>query len=374
MKKIVHVVEAFAGGVYSFLTNLCNLLTDEYEVVIVYSLREQTPRDFRKDFDTKIKFIKIDMCRGLNPCKDLKAFINLKKILKEEKPDVIHLHSSKAGFLGRAASYVNGFDMEKVFYNPHGFSFLQQNESKIKTTLYYILEKLASKFGGCIVGCSKGEYDEALKISNKCVNINNGIDIKKVDKIIAEDKLDEEDYKNNKTIRIGTVGRICYQKNPLLFNEIAKSFPQYDFAWIGDGELKHKLTSQNIKITGWINKKEVIKEVLKLNIFILPSLWEGLPIALLEAMYLSRPVIVSNVIGNNNVVVNGINGFISNDCESFTKYIDLLVKDSDKKNKFKLNAKECVLKSYSIDNMLNKYIDIYSNEIAKTGRKMCLSE
>lgn len=361
MKKIVHVVEAFGGGTYSFLTELCNASTNEYEITIIHSLRKETPKLFEKDFNTKIKFIKIDMCRGLNPYNNIKSFFQLKKILKEEKADIIHLHSSKAGFLGRIVSYTNGFDMNKVFYNPHGFSFLQQNESKIKRNLFYQLEKFASKFGGCIIGCSKGEYEEALKMSNNCVNINNGIDIKKIDNIIMENNLDKEVCKNNKKITIGTVGRICYQKNPLLFNEIAKKFPQYDFVWIGDGELKYELTSQNIKITGWINKKEVIEEVLKLNIFIMTSLWEGLPISLLEAMYLGRPAVVSNVIGNRDVIQNGINGYIAQDLKSYYKLINNFVIDGKMTKILKKKAAENVANQYNKSDMIKEYNKLYQN-------------
>ncbi|MCB2295199.1 glycosyltransferase [Clostridium algoriphilum] len=86
------------------------------------------------------------------------SLVQLKKILKKENPDIIHLHSSIAGFLGRIAYYANKFNMEKVFYNPHGFSFLQQNESKLKRTMFYALEKFASRLGGYIIGCSKGEF------------------------------------------------------------------------------------------------------------------------------------------------------------------------------------------------------------------------
>jgi len=361
MKKIVHVVESFAGGVYSFLTDLTNSLTDNFEVVIVYSLREQTPRDFRKDFDTKIKFVKIDMCRGLNPHDNFKAFFKLKKVLKDEKPDIIHMHSSKAGFLGRIASYMNGFDMNNAFYNPHGFSFLQQNESKIKRFFFYSLEKFASMFGGCIVGCSKGEYEKALKISTYCVNINNGIDIKKIDNMIVENNLDKEVYKKNKRIIIGTVGRICYQKNPSLFNEIAKSLPQYDFIWIGDGELKYELSSQNIKVTGWINRNEVVAEVLKFNIFIMTSLWEGLPIALLEAMYLGRPVIVSNVIGNRDVIQNETNGYVAQDLRSYYKSINELMINKETRRIFKQKSIENVVNKYNKSNMIKKYEKLYQN-------------
>ncbi|QCX34369.1 glycosyltransferase [Caloramator sp. E03] len=354
MKKIVHVVESFGGGVYYFLRELCNGLADEFELVIIYSERKETPKNFKKDFNPKIKFIKVNMCRGFNPYINIQSFFQIKKFLKKEDPDIIHLHSSKAGFLGRLACYFNGFNMENVYYNPHGFSFLQQNESKIKRKLYLYLEKFAANLGGYIIGCSKGEYEEAKKISNKSLNINNGIDIEEIDKIIIENNIDKNIYKNNKKITIGTVGRICPQKNPILFNEIANNFPQYDFVWIGDGELKHELKSKNIRITGWLERIDVIKELLKLNIFILTSEWEGLPLSLLEAMYLEKPVIVSNVIGNKDVIINNENGYLCNDLSDFKK---ILLNYNN--NKISNSAKNHIINFYSLKIMKQNYFNLY---------------
>lgn len=105
------------------------------------------------------------------------------------------------------------------------------------------------------------------------------------------------------------MGRIGFQKNPKMFNEIAKSLPELEFTWIGDGELRKELTSPNITITGWKERKEVLKILNDNDIFILLSLWEGLPISLLEAMYMKKVCIVSDVIGNRDVTENGKDGF-----------------------------------------------------------------
>jgi len=362
MKKIVYIVESFGAGVYTFLTELSNSIIDNYEVVIIYSARKETPENFKNDFDPKIKFIQIDMCRGLNPYKNVKALVKLKKILKKENPDIIHLHSSKAGFLGRIACYANRFNMEKVFYNPHGFSFLQQNESKLKRKLFYGLERFASKLGGYTVGCSFGEYEEALKISKKCININNGIDTSKIDKIIKENNLSSIKSKRNNKLKIGTVGRICYQKNPELFNAIAKFFTEYDFIWIGDGELKDKLVADNVKITGWSERKEVIKELLNVDIFILTSFWEGLSISLLEAMCLGKPVIVSNVTGNKDVVYNNTNGYLANDLNDYIKAINYITLNNIILDiKFKEKVRANIIDEYEQKQMVKKYIDLYES-------------
>ncbi|MCT8975967.1 glycosyltransferase [Clostridium sp. CX1] len=355
MKKIVYVVESFAGGVYSFLADLCNSLVDEYEIVIIHSLRPDTPKNFEKDFNPKIRFIYIQMNRGLDIFKDIKALLMLKRILNIENPQLIHLHSSKAGFLGRLASFTNGFNMEKVLYNPHGFSFLQLNESKIKRRLFFLLEKFASRLGGIIIGCSKGEYSESIKLCDKSINIDNGIDINKVDEIVEKIKIE----KTNENITIATVGRICFAKNPNMFNDIAQHFPHLKFLWIGDGELKHLLTSSNITITGWLNKEVLYRKLISTDIYLMTSLWEGLPISLLEAMYLNKASIVSNVIGNRDVIENYKTGLIANNKVEFIEAINILLNDLSLKKKISKNAKIQVTTRFTIQRMIDDYKKLY---------------
>lgn len=186
-KKILHIVEAFGGGIYSFIVDLLKETNEDKEIVVCYSRRKQTPENFEKDFNKNIKFIEIkNFERSINLVKDLKAFFEVRNIIKQEKPDIIHLHSSKAGFIGRFAT--NGKRI-KMLYNPHGFSFLMQNTSILKRKIYWIIEKVAS-FRNCkIVGCSKGEYEEALKLTSNSIRIDNGIDI---------DRLKEETKDLNK--------------------------------------------------------------------------------------------------------------------------------------------------------------------------------
>lgn len=172
-KKVLHIVEAFGGGVFTMLSDLCKGLDDEFDIVIAYSLRPQTPDDFKNYFSKNVKFIKIDnFTRSINPIKDLKALIEIRKIVKIEKPEIIHLHSSKAGILGRMGIHKKNI---RMLYNPHGFSFLKLDDSKAKRFIYKLIEKIAAMINHkcTIVGCSEGEYLEAKKINKNSICINN---------------------------------------------------------------------------------------------------------------------------------------------------------------------------------------------------------
>ena len=358
-KKILYIVESFGSGVFSFLVDLTNGICNDFDITIAYGVREETLDNFKDYFNDNIKFIKVEnFTRNINPSKDLKALKEIKKIVKEVKPDIVHLHSSKAGVLGRLA--VNGNKM-KMFYNPHGFSFLKQDDSKLKRVIYWSIEKIMAIWNRkcTIIGCSNGEYQEAKKLNKNAICINNGIDIDKLDKETANFKEKEIDFNH---LKICTVGRIGYQKNPSMFNKIAESFPNFQFTWIGDGDLKNELTSPNITITGWKTREEVLKILNEQDVFILPSLWEGLPISLLEAMYMKKICIVSDCIGNRDVIVDGENGFVANSFEKYKDNIEKIIKSDIQIKVIQGEAKNYVIEKFNIKLMIKKYREVYERK------------
>lgn len=368
--KILHMAESFGAGVYSFISEVANFqVLQGNEVIIIYSERKETPKNFADDFNPGVRFIHIDMCRSINPIKDIKAFLKLKKIIKDEKPDIIHLHSSKAGFIGRAVSKFSRYKIP-VFYNPHGFSFLMKDVSTLKRKIYFFLEKIASHFGGTIIACSKAEYILASNITKNCVMIKHGINTEKISTAVKSIELNDDSISlNNKNIyTIGTVGRICSAKHPALFNKIAESLPGHSFVWIGSGDLANELTSPNIAVTGWLNRNDVIKQMLHIDIFIMTSLWEGLPISLIDAMYLKKPCIVTNIEVYKEIIDNGENGFIANTADDFIKYIKQM-EDLDLRNKILQNAFSYIIQNHDIKRMNNEYLTLYKKSFQEEQNK-----
>jgi len=141
--KIIHFVEAFAGGVLSFLEGLTKGQVIENEVYIAYGLRPLTPQDFKAHFDSRVNFIEVKIFKGawgtlLNP----KSYLEVRRIYNNIKPDVVHLHSSSVGFVGRRVLPCSNVP---VFYTPHGYAFLNQDESLLKRKAYYLMEQLTGK-------------------------------------------------------------------------------------------------------------------------------------------------------------------------------------------------------------------------------------
>ena len=357
-KKILFIVEAMGGGVFTYIVDLANELVNEYEMYIAYAVRPQTPKNYRDYFDKKVNLIKVDNFeRSINPIKDLKAFFEIKKIAKEVQPDIIHLHSSKAGALGRFA--FNGKQVP-LFYTPHGYSFLMKNHSALKRFIYRTVENVCAKRNCMTISCSEGEHQETLKLTKNATYVNNGINIDELQGLIDSVR-NISDY----PFTVFTLGRICHQKNPALFNQIAEAMPDVRFLWIGDGELREELKAINIEITGWAERKEALRRSLGGDVFLLTSLWEGLPISLLEAMYIKKLCVVSNVIGNRDVIKNGRNGFVCNDINEFVKSIkkaqtgsiDTLIDTAyhDIKTKFNTNV------------MAEKYSEIYMSKLSESS-------
>lgn len=329
-------------------------MSKDMDVIIAYSTRKQTPKDYEKYFDKNIKLIRVkNFTRNINPFKDIKAFFEVRKIIKDEKPEIVHMHSSKAGAIGRLAISPKKI---QLFYTPHGYSFCKKDDSVLKRNLYKMIEKFLGKKRCITIACSKGEYEESLKVTQNSMYINNGIDIDDVNQYIWDEP---EKYIDTKNLKICTVGRIGPQKNPAIFNEIAKKFPKLQFTWIGDGELREVLVEPNIEILGWCDREKAIKTLYKNDIFILPSLWEGLPITLLEAMYLKKVCLVSNVIGNKDVIKNGIDGFVCEELEDYCNIIQKIINGEIDWVKIKNKAREKVITEHNLDKISQEYLKIY---------------
>lgn len=300
---VIHVVEPFATGINTFIHELVFGMP-EYKHYIIHGEREDTRaiEEIKKEYSEKATFIKWKFAhRNINLTKDIRASIQLHKILKGLEFDVLHLHSSKAGVIGRFISSLNRY--KNVIYTPNGASFLRKDIPASKVSQYERIERNFSRFNAKIVSSSESEHKEHNKREIKSKIIQNGV------------KVSNEDFEisRQKGLNIVTCGKITIQKNPAFLNQIAAFFkndPLINFTWIGDGELKDVLT--NVKVTGWCSKKEVYKHLSEANLYLSTSSWEGLPLAGIEAMAFGLPLLMNDCVGNRDIVNSGINGYLFN--------------------------------------------------------------
>lgn len=387
-KKVIHILGASKfGGIVQYLAFLIEKqLKDNYQVAILTE-DEKIKSYFQKNFpQVKIVTTKKVYKREISPFYDLWALLRTIKILKGYS--IVHTHTSKGGFIGRLAAKICRIPL--IIHTAHGFAF-HEFSSKKATLFYSFLERLASYFCDKIILLNKKDYQLAkkFKIGNekKLVLIYNGIDYQKIEKEKPDFSIREKLGLKAKDFLITFVGRLSPQKNPEILIRAMKELVKENnkkicLLLIGEdmGE-KEKLLRliKEFQLTNNVHFLDFVKNPIPLlkasDCFVLPSLWEGLPIALLEAMASSLPVIASNIKGNNEVIIDGINGFLflPNNEKDLKEKIMLLLNNEELRIKMGKQGKETVIKRFSKERFQEETMKIYNfqkeNKEAKKREK-----
>jgi glycosyltransferase involved in cell wall biosynthesis len=362
--KVLHITQS-VGGVETYLRQVIqNIDLNRFEIVVASS--EESIEKFC--IEKNIKHYCLNMARGFNPFKDFLSIFHIRKLIKKEKPKLVHLHSSKAGFVGRIATKTASC---KSLFTPHGGSYL--SFTGFKRVVFFMLELIGKKFTYKLLAISHSEahrfiYEVGIKAENIFV-IPNSLSIPET-KIEIPNTLGQ--LKGN--IKIGTIGRITYQKNPLLFADIAyetiKRFPDTHFYFLGAGfhdhlkdELEKKIKSYKIENNFHLIDKGdqnlALNFLRQIDIFILPSIYEGLSYALLEAMLESVPCIVSKCDGNNDVINNNDNGFSCLTKEDYLEVISCLISNKQLAKNIGEKGRRYVIEKHDIRKNIKRLEKIY---------------
>jgi len=359
--KILHITEALGGGVAHSLSQLARIQSENgFEVVVAHSIRRDTPRQDKLEmlFPSPIRRRILPMVTPVSPLADTIAAIKIFRLIREIAPDIIHLHSSKAGVLGRFAAKLSGVS-ERVFYSPRGFSFLRQDVSPTKRMLYLLFEMIAARLGGTLLACSNSEGLLARQkaLHPNVVVVENAVDVASIPPVHTGEGI---------TLRIVTSGRICYPKAPWIFRDLASMLKNeaVEFAWIGSGELEGDLALPpdehiNIEITGWLDRDDVIQELRRSDIYVQTSLWEGMPLSLIEAQVAGLPAVVTDVVGCRDVVRNGVTGYVCQDATEMKEKIMHLLHNPDLMIEMGKKARELGLERFSTGRMHNEITQAY---------------
>jgi glycosyltransferase involved in cell wall biosynthesis len=300
--KVVHVVEAYGGGVLDVVNLAANGLAAVSDQVIVYARRPQTPRNPESLLLPGVRLVEAPFGRGLNPYRDALGVCWLMRLLRAENPDIVHLHSSKAGGLGRLACAA--VPRARVFYTPHQFAFLDRSLSPAARALYWGIEALLGRISrATVLACSRSEMQFALGLGARAELVENAVQ--------CAAPAPSEDYvrarlrrlRAGRGLTICAVGRLAGQKNPALFDAMAQMAavrkPHWRFVWLGDGPLR--LTYA--EVLGWRTVDEVRQFLAaEADIYVSTSYSEGMPIAAIQAQLAGVPCVVSDVPGNRDAV------------------------------------------------------------------------
>lgn len=297
------------------------------------------------------KYVKIE--RKISPISNIKSIINLCKIMRDGKYDLVHVHTPSASILARIAAKLARVPI--VIYTAHGFYF-HDNMSKFEYKFFTTLEKILGRyFTDYIFTQSEEDYRTAKQLGiieeNEMICIGNGVNLEKFN--VENVQIDTVSFKTALGIPprgkvITFIGRLVKEKGIIdlinAFTKIARDYRDIFLLIIGDKATNERdnKTKEKIKeilenvdfkdrfiITGY---REDIPELLKISdIFVLPSYREGLPRSIIEAMAMKLPVIATNIRGAREEVLDGETGFLVpvGNVEALADAILKLVRDSE---------------------------------------------
>jgi len=323
-KKITHIIEATATGTLAMASLLANSqATAGYRVEVIYSKRNETPKNISSYFSSEVQLINIQMNTWRSK---LSSILKIRNKLKQSRPDNIFLHSSFAGFIGRLAC-IGTLGESRFLYIPHCISFMRKDIGHIKNFAFKTLEALASIKKSEYIACSNSEKKEIEKNIpfRKCHLVENAVNLEGIFK--------KENIEPRPGVTVITVGQIRPQKNPGLFSEIAKAVKSYDtkinFLWVGDGDENSKelLKSAGVEVLGWLPKEVVWGQLSNSDIYLSTASWEGMPVSIIEALVSGLPVVASHCAGNVDVIEHKKNGWLFNTKSEASEHILNLAKE-----------------------------------------------
>ena len=373
--KILHVGQMI-GGIGVYIRNTITAADGSIDYVIVSGKDDQN-KLVMKDGKV-IKEYKVDLYRELS-LKDLKGLFQIIRIIRNEKPDLIHCHSAKGGFLGRWAGWLCHVT---TLYTPHAYSFLS-SQKQVKKRLFTILERLA-RHDSYMLACSGSERELGIKE----VHYNESHALvwhNSVPDALSVVEKEEAERGTDTVFKVCCVGRPCYQKNTLFLIEVLKKvveeIPDTKCYLLGVGYyspdlekvqmlIKQYGLEENIEMTPWLPQKETFEYIRNSDIYLTVSRYEGLPLSVIEAMSLGCPVIASDVPGNVDCVKNGTNGYLlPSDASVFASRIIYLYRHPEVRKEMGVRSRELFEQHFCIDTQIKKLLKIYSEAVETSRNK-----
>ncbi len=378
-KNVVQIITRMVpGGASNIVFDLIKFGSDRYDITLITGI-EDLPLNLNEKLpNISIKIVP-ELKRNISPLHDFIATRKIISLLVKQKVDIVHTHTSKAGFIGRiAAKYCK---IPIIIHTTHGLIYIPDSnipgipDFSIVNKMFLILERWAGKYTDALTVLSNAEKKmcHTLNLANeqKVHTISNGIDLERYTK--------NEDAGNavrkslgidQSEIVILSVGRLTSEKgHSFLLKGFFRLLDRHESIRLiiaGDGPERINLESQisdssntqNVIFSGYSN--DIPSLLSAADIFVLPSLYEGFGLAIIEAMAVGLPVIASNVGGIPEIINSKNNGFLfkKGDVTELTEQLNELVMNRQKRTELGRNALK-TSKKYSLQKMLDSYYALY---------------
>ena len=341
MITVLQVMEATEGGTRRHLRDLVSALDPQaFRLALAVSCgREAAFRasDVPAYAARGVPVYEVPMRRGIAPAADALSLVRLVRAIRKVRPDVIHAHSSKAGFLARVAG---ACCRVPVVYTPHVFPFLMACGARSRR-LYRLLERGVRGATAAVIAVSEEEVREALLLGyarDRVFLIRNGVTPCESGAVAAREK---------GALSVGFFGRLTRQKGPDIFLDAASCvvahLPQVSFVITGDGEMAAALRERaealqltaSVKFKGACPQSETVARMREVDVVVVPSRWEGCPYAVLEAFQAGVPLVASAVGGVPDLVKNGVSGVLvaAEDAEALCDAVLGLLRDPQRRRR-----------------------------------------
>jgi len=387
--KLIHVITRFdkGGSAENTFLTVKGLDKNTYDILLIIGASQESAMgegerkaalyNLSEAEFSGVRIVTIEnLVRNVHPLNDLCTLWTLMNIFRNERPHILHTHTSKAGILGRWAAWLSKIPV--IIHTPHGHVFWGYFNRWI-SLFYVLLERWTARITDKIIALTEQEKKDHLQFKiapgDKFEVIHSGVDLNACRHV----QIDPVQIKKDLGIPghafvIGTVGRLTPIKGHRYLLEAAKDiiaeYPETFFLFLGDGELSSDLQSlaiklgikEHIKFLGW---RPDVAEILSIfDIFVFPSLNEGMGKAIVEAMSLGKPIVASRVGGILNLISDGENGLLvpRADSKILSASIKTLLSDPAKREKMGNEGKIKSLQ-YGSDKMVQKIDALYKSQM-----------
>ncbi len=313
------------------------------------------------------------LMRQIHPYCDVLALARMVHLFKRHRFHFIHTHSSKTGALGRLAARLAGVPI--VYHTVHGLPF-HEFSSAGERLWYGMVERLAGRCTDKVIFVNNEERELAVRsrlvAASRAVTVYNGVDLA----LVAQTNTPQARLAFRRAwgipegaFVVAYVGRLWRQKDPTTLAEAIEGcikLPVH-FLVVGDGPCQASLVARfaghpRVTMTGWLADPTVMYPAI--DVLMLPSLWEGLSLTLIEAMAFGKPLVASNIKGNRECVRHGYNGFLCKPrvAEEFVQAVDRLRSDGTLYRRMSRNCLSMSRELFDIEVNARAVIRLYEGE------------
>ena len=361
-KKVSIVITRMdLGGAQQVALETARGLMDRYDVTLIAGAGGQLDAEAGSSLGER--FIAMpELVHPIRPFSDLKAFWLLYKYFLSEETDVVHTHSSKAGLLGRVAAWAAGVPV--IVHTVHGWSFYDPQKNPARWA-FIQLEKLLAHITTRLAVVAESCRDKGLL---------NGIGQPAQYQLLRA-AVDLKAWSSTPAARqgrtIGCIANCKEQKNPLDFVRVAAkvlaAVPEAKFVYVGDGPLRAEAealaasqgVAEHVRFMGWVEDPRAVAA--SFDLFLLTSLWEGLPCVFPQVLSMGIPVVATGVDGAPEIIREGLNGYLCQpgDIDGLADRLVSILKKPELSARLSAQAKGSVGSEYGFEDMVQRTAVLY---------------